>query len=199
MTGLKNIFFTSKTDAPSSNSLDEERELIGRIRDGDIKAFEQVFKLYHSGMCNYCFKKTGDKEASKEIVQEIFISLYKNRFNWQPKGNIKSYLYKAVMNRAINHNKYNRPIQASEIHVDEIKNGYHSNPEELLIQKEFNDSYRKAVEALPEKCRQIFLLIKESGLTYKEAAEVLELSVKTIEAQMRLAFQKLRQMTEKIF
>ncbi|MGD8780265.1 MAG: RNA polymerase sigma-70 factor [Ignavibacteria bacterium] len=174
-----------------------DEKIIKRINKGDIKAFEYLFRAYHSNLCNYCFVKVKDKDAAKEIVQEIFINIYKNRENWSPKNSIKSYLFKAVKNRIINYLKHPSLSQKSELLIDSINNEKELSPIELYSQKEFREAYLKAVEKLPEKCREILMLVKEHGLSYKETAEIQDISIKTVETQMRLAFQKLRKSLKK--
>ncbi|KUO61667.1 hypothetical protein APF79_03435 [bacterium BRH_c32] len=176
-----------KDSIPSSDT-----ELIKRINDNDIAAFEFMFKSYFAPLCNFVYIRIRNKDNAKEIVQEVFVNIYKNREHWSPKGSIKSYLYKAVKNQMINWLKYAGNSKKSDIEPDDLKTKNEPNPLELYIQKELREAYQKAVSDLPEKCREILVLVKDQGFSYKEAAALQNLSIKTVESQMRLAFQKLR-------
>ena len=188
-------FFTNSTEKeiveidsiPSSDT-----ELIKRINDNDTDAFEFLFKSYFAPLCNFVYIRIRNKDNAKEIVQEVFVNIYKNREHWSPKGNIKSYLYRAVKNQMINFLKYSGNSKKSDIEPDDLKTKNQPNPLELYMQKELREAYLNAVSDLPEKCRETLLLVKDQGFSYKEVAELQNLSIKTVESQMRLAFQKLR-------
>jgi RNA polymerase sigma-70 factor (ECF subfamily) len=102
------------------------------------------------------------------------------------------YLYVAVKNSSLDYLRKNRQKQSVDIStIDTDSFMLHINPEQLMITEEMRKTIRQAIEQLPPRCKQIFTLIKEDGLKYKEVASILNLSVKTVEAQMAIATKKL--------
>jgi RNA polymerase sigma-70 factor, ECF subfamily len=152
-----------------------------------------LFRFYYSGLCSYLRTIIREREVIEEIVQGLFVYIWENRKTFSPKGNIKSYLFKAVRNRAINHIRNTN----SRLNLtDEIKILYSADSNDIEEQYdsiELNRLISNSVTLLPEKCREIFTLIKFNGLSYKETAEILNLSVKTIETQMGRALKKLKE------
>lgn len=172
--------------------LDEEK-LLELVRNGNPKAFEQLFKIYYSNLCSYLRTIIKEREIIEEIVQELFVHIWENRKDFSPKGNLKSYLFKAVRNRAINHYRHNS-VKLNT--MEEIKLIYSSDANNIETQfdtKEINQLITNSVTLLPEKCREIFTLVKFNGLNYRQTAVILNLSVKTIETQMGRALKKLKE------
>ncbi|MBU2491709.1 MAG: RNA polymerase sigma-70 factor [Bacteroidetes bacterium] len=175
-----------------NDTVESDKIIIESINNNDIKAFEHLFKTYHASLCSYCYNKVRDKDVAKEIVQDVFVNIFKNRKSWTPKNSIKAYLFKAIRNRLINYYKHPSRNKKSELSVEELESKEEMSPLEIFSKKEFREAYVKAVEKLPEKCREILILVKDNGFSYKEVSEIQSISVKTVESQMRLAFQKLR-------
>ena len=171
----------------------EEIKLLDLIRNGNPKAFERLFKLYYATLCSYLRTIIQEREIIEEIVQDVFVNIWENRNNLSPKGNLKSYLFKAVRNRAINHYKH---ITVKLNSAEELRLIYFSESSDVEKQfdsQEINKLISRSVALLPEKCREIFTLIKFNGLSYQETADILNLSVKTIETQMGRALKRLKE------
>jgi len=180
-------------DVPENEKLLEET-IVEKIGQNDEIALKYLFNNYHDRLCYYCYRMIRDKDAAKEIVHDVFVNIWINRKKWKPKNSVKSYLYKAVKNKSINYLKQPGFSLRSDNQIEEIEIHSQNNPGVILEAKEIREAYKSAVEKLPEKCRQIVILIKENGLSYQEAAEIQNVSIKTVETQMRLSFQKLRKM-----
>ena len=171
----------------------EEVLILECIRKGDAKAFERLFKLYYPELCSYLRTMIKERELIEEIVQGLFVYLWENRSTWYSKGSIKSYLYKSVRNRAINHFKRN---SIRDKYSEEIKLIYFSeinSVDKLYDAEELKQIISNLVALLPDKCREIFMLVKFHALTYRETAEILDLSIKTVETQMGRALKKLKE------
>ena len=171
----------------------EEEIILDLIRKGDPKAFEQLFRLYYSELCSYLRTLIRERGVIEEIVQGLFVHIWENRTNFSPQGSVKSYLYKSVRNRAINHYKHSAVKLNS---IEELKLIYSSQINDVEKQydsQEINQLITNSVTMLPEKCREIFTLIKFNGLTYRETAEMLNISIKTVETQMGRALKKLKE------
>ena len=153
-----------------------------------------LFNELYSPLCQYSMSLVGEKETAEDIVQEQFVYIWENR---KRLGNIqllKSYVYKAVKNKSINHLKkqFSRVTKYDTENIAEsYLTGNLPDPEEILKNKELGHMLNKAFAQLPEKCRIIFTMKKVGELTNKEIADKLNISVKTVENQMTIAFRKL--------
>ncbi len=158
-----------------------------------VNQFELVFKEYFVRLCGFATVYTGNSEESKEIVQEVFLKVWEKQDVVLTGSDIKSYLFRAVKNACINNlqhkivaDKYQAVLYFLNTQR-EVSNGY-----EKLEFDELNLKIQKAIGSLPESCRQVFLLSRDEGLKYREIAEKLEISVKTVETQMSRALVKLK-------
>lgn len=135
---------------------------------------------------------TKSRELSEEIVSDVFIAIWRRREDVLKIKNLKLYLYVSVKNTSFNYlaqlTKSNI-VSLEDIDFEPLQP--FSNPEDLLVTKEMNQQLYKAIQSLPPRCRIIFKLVKEDGLSYKEAAELLNLSTGTIDNQLVLAIKKL--------
>ncbi len=178
----------SKQTSPEEN----ESELIRRISSDDKFAFEILFKKYYADLVRFSFHMTKSIEVSEDIVQDVFIKVWEGRKNLDPKRSIKIYLYRAVKNQTLNYLKHLKFESFSGI-VEDFENvSDESNPEMDLYYSELEKIVQEAIQHLPERCRLIFLLHRQNGLTYSEIAQILGLSIKTIEAQMGHALKVLK-------
>jgi RNA polymerase sigma-70 factor (family 1) len=166
--------------------------LLQKIQIGDQAAFReyyhtQFFRLYQFG---YSFVRI--REVSEEIVNDVFMALWQKREGLHTISNIHVYLYVAVKNACLNHLRKNNikiPLSIDDLNVDHFP--LVPDPELLLTQRELQQQIREAIEQLPPRCRLIFKLVKEDGLSYKEVGSILEISVKTVDTHLYLALKKL--------
>ncbi len=163
-----------------------------RIAENDQSAYKELFELFYEKLFRLAFIITKSHELSEEIVSDVFIGLWRNRDKILEIENLKVYLYVAIKNTSLNYlAKLTKTTVVSLDHLEFEPAQPFSNPEEALITKEMNHRISKAIQSLPPRCRMIFKLVKEDGLTYKEAAKVMQLSVGTIDNQLVLAIKKL--------
>jgi RNA polymerase sigma-70 factor (ECF subfamily) len=166
---------------------------VSRISAGSQEAFEILFKEHYSGLCGYARKYVFDLDQAEEIVQDLFFNLWKKKNNLFIDTSIEAYLFRAVRNACLNYLKHQK---VKQYHADTIKknpSAGHSdmaNPMEIL---ELQTKIDEAVESLPPERQKIFRLSRYEGLKYKEIADQLGLSVKTVEAQMGKALKSLRE------
>jgi RNA polymerase sigma-70 factor (ECF subfamily) len=169
-----------------------------KIREGDIKAFEKVFRQYYSPVCRYAGSITGRKEIAEEIVQEVFYNIWKEREKINLRSSMESYLYGAVKNHALRYRESLAIMRRYHDYVVYNRSGdTELSPHEQLEYSELEMSLHKTLEAMPERRRQIFRLHREEGEKYTEIAESLSISVKTVEAEMTKAYRALRLEFEK--
>lgn len=169
-----------------------------KIKEGNIKVFERIFRQYYSPLYLYAFSITGQKETAEEIVQDTFYNIWKEREKIQIAHSLKSYLYKSVKNRSL---QYLEHLQVREKYRENILQQDNQvsvfTPNEQLEYKELEEMLKNTFAKLPERCRQIFHLHRMNGKKYKEIAENLSISIKTVEADMTKAYRILRKEVEK--
>jgi len=124
------------------------------------------------------------------VVQQVFVDLWVKREKLSVEYSIKSYLFQAVKNRAIDQLRQNKNnVQISDAISEMAQTSFHDIVEEV----ELNDRINKSINLLPQKCREIFLMSRFESLKYTEIAEKLNISVKTVEMQIGIALKKLRE------
>ncbi len=159
-----------------------------------IQEYQQAFEEYYQPLCNFAYSFVKDRDEAEDVVQAVFINLWKKRTSIEIQSKLSSYLFSATKNNALMvlrrqqyESKYVEHIQqrAPIIYEDDTQDA-----EEQLLLKE---KIFQAIQTLPPKCQQIFKMSKLSGLTYKEIASDLSISVKTVENQMSKALKILRE------
>jgi RNA polymerase sigma-70 factor (ECF subfamily) len=163
-------------------------------------AFKSIYFHYHEKMIRFIRLYISSKEETEEILSDIFIALWQNRKNLTEVSNFNSYIYKIAYNKIISsyRKQYKEKENLDVSHIDLFLQT-ETTPEIDLITKENITLLNSAVNALPDKCKLIFKLIREDKLKYKEAAEIMNISVKTVETHLATAIRKLRETLEKQF
>ncbi len=156
------------------------------------KFFTDMYVKHYAPLVSYLYQFTNDINEAEDIAQNCFTKIWQKRKALNIKGSFKSYLFSVAYHTFIDttrdNNKQNLLIEELKKEaLDEI----HLEPGMDLEQE--MKKIHSAIEALPEKCKKVFLLSKMEELSYKEIAEKLELSIKTVESQMRIAFIKIRE------
>ena len=160
----------------------------------DVIAYKELFLLYHSRLINFSSSITKSKESAEEVVSDVFLKIWTNRSSLSRIENFHLYIYIVTKNQSINYliKQKKEPYFSLDETVVEF-NSFYLDPEQLMITAEMFHRIREAIQDLPPKCKMIFKLIKEDGLKYREVAELLNLSIKTIENQMTIALRKIGQ------
>lgn len=179
--------------------ISNEDELILRLSNHDRGAFEQIFRTYYADLCKFCVKYVRDEQIAEEIVQEVFINIWERRSNLTITTSIKSYLFTAIRNRSFNYLKLQLPKEQKKVDLEGVGFLEDEGREQEMIMEELKEYVYEAIEALPNKCKIIFNLSRNAGMTYKEIAEDLDISVKTVENQIGLALKKLREQLNPIW
>lgn len=158
----------------------------------DEQALKRLFDLYYPRLLPFAISFLKNKPVAEEVVEDVFIRLWQHRANLPAITSFTAYLFTATKNGILNYQKSakNQPY----FDIDQVSldlNTVVKNPEELLISAQALQNVNAIIASLPPKCRLIFQLIKENGLKYREAAELLNISIKTVEHQMSLALKKI--------
>jgi RNA polymerase sigma-70 factor (family 1) len=186
--GRENVAIDS--GIPSAAS--PERDWVERIRAGDPAAFEALFHAYHVPLCAFAYRYVGARDLAEEIVQELFLFVWERRETWDVRTSVKNYLFTAVRNAALSYLRHERVIRRREAETVELFARPSASADSETRAGELVAAVHRAVGRLPERCRLIFTLHREQGLTYAEIAQVLEISPKTVEVQMGRALKSLR-------
>lgn len=169
-----------------------------KIKEGDIRSFERLFRSTFTPLCLYATGITGRREIAEEIVQDVFYILWRDRERLQIFQSIKAYLYAAVRNRSL---QYCEHSSVEEQHREQVlsreNEPENSTPLEVVEYRELEDLINRALTKLPPRRLRIFRLHREEGRRYNEIAKQLSISVKTVEAEMSKALQALRKEVEK--
>jgi len=176
--------------------------ILKRIKEGDVKAFESIFRLHYAPLCFYATGITGNKEEAEEIVQELFYIFWKERERLQLFYSIKSYLYGAVYKQSLKYlehkevvNHYCQTVLANADRDNESAKP--SDAQESLEYEELSQLIGWTLNKLPERRRKIFLMQRKKGMKYSEIAQELCISVKTVEAEMSHALKTLKKVIER--
>ncbi|WP_262697166.1 RNA polymerase sigma-70 factor [Chitinophaga lutea] len=159
---------------------------------GDEKAFNTLYERHFIRLVNLAYKKTGDSAAAEELVQDVFLSFYRQKHQLRDDTLPESYLFIALKNRVFN---YHRQLLAQLRKDAALWKQASMQPREVNVQLELKElqAYVKArIQELPPQCRAVFLLSREDQLSNKEVAERLNISVNTVEQHMRKALRILR-------
>jgi RNA polymerase sigma-70 factor (family 1) len=164
-----------------------------RIVTGDETAFTELYVHFGKRLQQFANSLVRSKQIAEELVEDVFVKIWANRSHITEIDNLTVYLYVAVKNKALNSlsQKAKELIAAPFDYLDLAIDEFAADPYDLMITSEMMARMHKVIEDLPPRCKMIFKLIREDGLKYKEVAEILNISVNTIDAQMAIAVKKL--------
>jgi RNA polymerase sigma-70 factor (family 1) len=170
----------------------EIRRLQEQIVSGDERAFRQLFDHFEEKLSRFAFAIIKTKDRATEVVDEVFVKIWKQGESITRIGYLKKYLYTSVKNASLNYlsRKANEQITESFDFVN-IPLQEEQCPDQQMITADILKKIQEAVNELPPRCKIIFKLIREDGLKYKEVADILNISVNTIDAQMVIAVKKI--------
>ena len=175
--------------------------LLTRIKNSDMAAFKEVFDKCYAPLCMYASCILKNKNDAEEIVQELFYVIWKNRCSLPVLHSLRGYLYNAVRNQSILYaehnnvvNKYNTSEKNSQ-HNDD----YSPNPQQQMEISELEGLVTDTLAKLPDRCRLIFAMQRTEGKKYKEIADTLQISVKTVEADITKTLKTLKAEIETYF
>jgi RNA polymerase sigma-70 factor (ECF subfamily) len=178
-----------------AHAVDLDTALIARIRAGDETAYEQLFRRYYRELCRHASRLDPALGTGEEIVQEVFSRLWLRRERLPEVQSLAAYLYKAVRNFALNqHQRAGTADRWRHAKLLEL----HDEPAEApgadarVRSAELAAAIERAIEQLPPRCREVFLLRRQEGLTSMEAAQRMQIAPKTVEIQMGNALRLLR-------
>lgn len=172
--------------------------LFNKIKKGDIGSFESIFRKYYLPLYYYSLSIVNDSNTAEEVIQELFYIVWKNREKIQIRQSLNSYLYQSVLNNSLQYLKHHSLREEYNNYVkNESESSYSSIPDNEMEYKELNKIINDTLAKLPDRRRKIYLLHKEEQFKYKEIADKLSLSIKTIESEMTKTYKELKREIEK--
>jgi RNA polymerase sigma-70 factor, ECF subfamily len=184
-----------------------EKEILHRVQQGDIKAFDFLFNSYYAMLCVYAKDLLKIPQIAEEIVQDVFLKFWNNRSALSVKTSVKGYLYKMVHNHCLNYIRdHSTQKTIKEYSIEDIKSRLDlletdtsNSVLDDLLSDQIEDDLNEAIDSLPEQSRKIFCMCRFQGLSYSEAANQLNISVSTVKTLMLRSMEKLKEKLEKHF
>jgi RNA polymerase sigma-70 factor (ECF subfamily) len=177
--------------APESISA-QDRLLLERLRQGDERAFEEIFRAWYPTLVRIAGALLKEQERAEEIVQDVLLELWRRREQLSGEGSAHAYLIRSTRNRSLNAIRHER-IERREAPFLAQSDVTPALALADLEGEEIGVALTTAVAALPDRCREVFQMSRVEGLKYQEIATALGVSVKTVEAHMGRALRLLRE------
>ena len=171
-----------------------KEELIQKqLHAGEVVALEYLFHQYYDDLCRYTFVFTKDLAIAENIVQDLFVYIWEHRETIEIHLSFESYLYQASRYKALNYkrdnsHKVDKLSLLKEQYIDKVSVG----ADEIIEFKELNQIVSEAIDLLPDRCQQIFRLSRTDELSYREIAELMNISISTIDNQVNTAIKKIK-------
>ena len=176
-----------------AEGMELENESIGTLlAQRDEAAFEQMFKTHFKRLHAYAFTILRDEIQAEEMVQQVFFKLWERNENLSLSGSVTAYLYRAVHNESLNYIKHQKVRSNHQLNVAYSMKNEVEHPAKKIMSGELEKKIHSALNELPEQCRTIFQMSRFEELRYREIADRLGISVKTVENQMGKALKLLR-------
>ncbi|MDN5213474.1 RNA polymerase sigma-70 factor [Fulvivirgaceae bacterium BMA12] len=171
------------------NATDER--LIIKLKRGKVTAFDSLFRKYSRKLYSFVFSYTGSHEDAEDITQEVFFRVWQNRHNINPELSFNAYII--VIARNLIFNLFRKRLQNNKYATYKRSAANTLNhTEDYIIFSELQQHSNMSVEKLPARCKQIFMLSRENGLSIKEIATQLNISPSTVENQINKALKLIR-------
>lgn len=186
--------FRKNISASLASAEDNEGAYLRQLMQQDEDQFmEYLFRTYYAPLCKTVYNITHDTDAAEDIVQDVFMKVWRRKEKLDLSKSVKSYLFRSSVNTALNYlekNRRNTRMEASE--VEQISYGANTTEHEMGY-REVNERIQQALDALPPRCRTVFSLSRYEELSYAEIAGQLDISVKAVEKHMAKALKHMRQ------
>lgn len=172
----------------------EQDELIQKqLNAGEVAALERLFHQYYDDLCRYTLVFTKDIVIAENIVQDLFVYLWEHRQTIEIHLSFESYLYQASRYKALNYKRdQSRKEEKLPFLLEQNSFKVSVGADEAIEYKELNQILYKAIELLPSRCQQIFRLSRTNELSYREIAELMDISISTVDNQINTAIKKIK-------
>jgi RNA polymerase sigma-70 factor, ECF subfamily len=184
------------TSPPAADHL-RDQALADAVRAGDEASFEALFRLYSKRLFLFAERMVRSREVAEDLVADVFVRIWERRAEWELRGSMKSYLYTATRNRALTHLEQQRVWDRAhrDARAEGRPPGLGRPPpaaDVALHDRELGEAIAAAIERLPERTREAFVLHRQHGLSYAEVAQTMGIAPRTVEVLIRRALKALR-------
>ena len=180
-----------------------EKELVAKVKSGDMNAFEKIIKLYEKKICSVIYYMVKDQNIVEDVAQEVFIKLYKNISKFNEQSSLYTWIYRITINACYDEIKRERKISyisnyketedgEQEIEIEDEK----QNVSEIIEKRIEKEMLIKAIKMLPDEQRALIVLRDIRGFTYWEIADMLKLKLGTVKSKISRARTQLKQLLE---
>ena len=176
----------------TNSYFEDDQLLILQLRQGEEHVFRKLFDTYWKSLFISAFRVLNDKKICEEIVQDIFIGIWKNRKSLEIKVSLENYLFSCVRYQVFNQFRKNQKNLRAELFENLEQRCTYENPESEMLYDELVQKVDSIVEKLPEKCRVVYKMSREEQFSYKEISNKLNISPKTVENHITKALFVLR-------
>lgn len=177
--------------------IDEDIKLMLKAKKDNLDAFEQLYNKYSRVIGNFYLRLGCTQETSQDNVQEVFMRLWRARYNYEPRAKFTTYLFQIAKNFWINEyeKKKRRPKLQSIDRHPQIQNVEKKSPlpDKEMMSKELSDKILQCVQQLDEKYRLVFVMSQFQDLKYREIAEIMNIPLGTVKSRMSSAEKILRE------
>lgn len=170
----------------------EEIEWLASLKKGNVKSMELLFNQYYTPLTRYAQTLVCDIHEAEDIVQQLFVSVWEKRQQQEINTSVRAFLYKSVYHASLNVLKHQKVKTKFQLFGSEDQDLTQNEASELIETNELEQQIKEALKKLPPACATVFKLSREENLKYKEIAQHLEISIKTVENQMGKALSILR-------
>lgn len=169
-----------------------EKDLIIRLKNGDQTAFELLFHFYYPGLVMYASQFTANSEDAEEIVQDFFVRFWEKHKQLVPCNSLKNYFFSSVKNGSLDFLKHQKIEKEYVNEMIELSKHHLAYDTDLFVSSELQETLKRGIDLLPDKCREIFMMSRIQGLKNEVIAAELNISKRTVETQISKALKVLR-------
>ncbi len=196
--------------AESVSTQDPDLGILRRVADGDTESYGVLVERHQDRLLRLCERMLGDKEEARDAAQEVFVKVFRKAASYQPRGKVYTWLYRIAVNHCLNRlrrrklvrflsfGEMGRPTREGEEGSPFDPPDAAPGPEEHYESRRRWAHTRARVDALPAGQRAVFVLTKFEGLSYKETAETLGISIGAVESRLFRAMRSLLAAQEKV-
>lgn len=169
-----------------------EKDLIVRLKHGDQTAFELLFHFYYPGLVLFSTQFTTDRNEAEEIVQDFFVRFWQRHDQISLTDSLKSFFFLSIKNSSLNFLKHKKVEEKYIRKMTEMADRHLAYDPDLYVDSELQEKVKQAIDLLPEKCREVFVMSRLRGMRNDDIAAELNISKRTVETQISKALKVLR-------
>ena len=173
---------------------ENDTELVAGLQQGDEAAFSRLIRRYHPELFAFAARRLGAPDDADDLLQDVFLAVWRQRERLAPESSLRAYLYRAVRNAIFNRHRDAKRVSRVMVTTTDasLMVGDGVDMSEAFDLERLHQAVEEAISTLPERCREVWILVRERELSYAETAAVLGIATGTVGAQMARAFRVIR-------